>query len=156
MCFCSKSEDIKNYRFIASEWGVPKNYRFSTSKCGTKKLTICKLKRAAFEAGNVHLYDNPDPFGVDYEYYFINQLFRFAQPCTEIPGYRIPAVDELAIISSSFQVKGEFLCPMLVWATLDGTLPVLVRVDPYSVNPVTIADNSACKGYKICVRPILV
>jgi hypothetical protein len=155
MCLCRMCRDVKKYRFIATECGAKKTYRFSASKCGTKKRDICKERRAAFEAGNVHLFDNPDPFAVDYEYYFINELFSFPPPCTELPGYRIGSVDELALISPSFQVNGEFLCPMLVWATLDGTTPILVRVNPGSVNPITSPDLSACKGYKICLRPIL-
>ena len=163
-CNCNCKCEKRVYRFKC----VPFNPIDSCSCCLPKPQpicppatplhedSVCNLRRAAFEAGNIHFYDNPDPFGVDYEYYFFNKLVTAQEPCTEIPGFVLPSIDELNLIKSSFLVDGKPICPMLVWGTTDGADRVLIYIDPLGP-PATVVPTPSlfCLAYRICVRPIL-
>ena len=72
---------------------------------------------------------------------------------TEVSGFGTVTIEELTLIIPDLPVN---LCPMLVWAIVNGE-PTLVCVNPGSANPVTVVDTLSlkCKGYRICVRPIL-
>lgn len=116
--------------------------------------SVCKIRREAFEAGNVHFFDNPDPFGVDYEYYFVNELANALQPCNDLPGFSRSTIEELDLIKSTFLVDGKPLCPMLVWGIVNGE-PMLINVDPLG-GPANVVPTPSlfCKAYRICVRPV--
>ena len=112
----------------------------------------CELRRQNFQAGNP--YTN---FDFLFEYRFFNELRDFnssIQFCQNIvpAGFRAITVQELAIISNDSKVNGEFLCPMLVWATNNG-IPTLVFFAPGSTTPVSIVPTPSlfCRAYFFCV-----
>ena len=48
-----------------------------------------------------------------------------------------PTVEQLTLLTNELKIDGQFLCPMLVWATKDG-VPTLVKIQPGSNKPVKI------------------
>lgn len=114
---------------------------------------VCEKRRAAFEAGNIHFFNNPDPFGVDYEYYFVNDLASAQQPCNEFPGFNRPTLEEADLLTASFLVDGKPLCPMLFWINLNGE-PML-KNSAGSQGSFITPPSPLCKAYRICVKPIL-
>lgn len=77
--------------------------------------------------------------------------------CTEIPGFSLATVDQLAIAAGDFLTNGEPLCPMLIWAQRNG-MPVLVRVDPSSSSPIVEINEKIshkCLAYSVCSRVLV-
>lgn len=115
----------------------------------------CETRRQQYEAENPHL-----NFAINLEAYFFNRQATLAEArniCTNL-GYRFATLQELAGIDFRTS-RGQFLCPMLVWATatING-LPILAFVVPVApgtnvVTPVP-TPSEMCRGYVVCVTNI--
>jgi len=116
----------------------------------------CETRRQTF-AVNSPYFD----FGNNLQYYFYNTqatLTEATNLCAMLgASYRFITIQELALINITNGMVP--LCPMLVWATVNGT-PTLVLVIP-SPNPsnnpnltIPVTTRSSCKGYVFCVTNI--
>lgn len=83
---------------------------------------------------------------------FINKLSYF-DTTLYIDGTP-PTIEQLNQITNELKICGQFLCPMLVWATKEG-VPTLVKLKPGSNNPVKVVKTPSLYslGYSIWIVP---
>jgi hypothetical protein len=111
----------------------------------------CEQRRQDFENANPQT-----DLDFNLEYWFFNRedtLAEAASTCASLgSNYRFATVQELAFIL--FEIQGELLCPMLVWATLNGE-PTLTFVTPQPERPNIVipvfTPSPFCRAFSLCV-----
>ncbi|SNZ10010.1 hypothetical protein SAMN05421503_1464 [Terribacillus aidingensis] len=78
----TRGNPFKQRRYLREQKGCP----CPVTPCESLE---CEEPRDDFESENPHFWQNPDPLGVNLNFYFVNELSGF-EPCTELPGYDRP------------------------------------------------------------------
>lgn len=149
----NRGNPFKQRRYLREQEGCP----FPVDPC---EESGCEERREILATG-IHLYVQP---GDEYlfEYYFVNELSGYSRckMCTRLAGFSLATVEQIALAAGDFNVITPFVCPMLMWADLNGR-PVLVWVDPSPsgqdpiVEIVDYNPSLKCLAYRLCTRELI-